>query len=488
MFTLQRDIMPRTVCAAVAAVWLFFNGYSCVGDAQADSSSGMAVVETGECWMGVYLNGSKVGYGMTSVFEEPGGFRMAEVMEINLTAMGSRQKMSMRTDSLAGADMRLKSFVFSMKSGIAEMGMQGSVAGRSLSVDITSAGRVQKMDIPFSDAPYSSGGVEMYLKKYGLKAGTRFSLPYFDPSTMDLENMEIEVEAKEEMKNGGVLVPVFRVRQTFAGVTARSWINPELGVLKGDGPMGLSFVRETKEKAMGMPSGGLQPDVISIFSIKAEGRRVPEPGCVSHLLAKLSGGDLSGLQIDGGRQEYALGVVKVSREGVDYLPVVKIPVTGAEFAQYLKPEPFVQSADDEVVRKAREVIGGAADALTAAIRLSDWVHKSMKRQSCTGIPSATEVLANMTGDCNEHTVLYTALARAAGVPARMAAGIVMMDGRMYYHAWPEVYVGGWVAVDPTFGQFPADATHIRLAEGGPDKTSRIVPLMGKLKVEVLEAR
>ena len=54
------------------------------------------------------------------------------------------------------------------------------------------------------------------------------------------------------------------------------------------------------------------------------------------------------------------------------------------------------------------------------------------------------------------------------------------------HAWPEVYLNGWVAVDPTFGQFPADATHIRLVEGGPDRQVAIVKLVGKLKVKILE--
>ena len=56
------------------------------------------------------------------------------------------------------------------------------------------------------------------------------------------------------------------------------------------------------------------------------------------------------------------------------------------------------------------------------------------------------------------------------------------------HAWPEVYVGKWVAVDPTFGQFPADATHIRLVEGGLDRQVTVVKLVGKLKVKILESR
>jgi len=95
------------------------------------------------------------------------------------------------------------------------------------------------------------------------------------------------------------------------------------------------------------------------------------------------------------------------------------------------------------------------------------------------------VLAARRGDCNEHTVLYVALARAAGLPARAAAGLVHLDGRFYYHAWPEVWLGDWVAVDPTLDQFPADATHLRFVVGGLARQVELVRMIGKLKLEVL---
>jgi len=41
-------------------------------------------------------------------------------------------------------------------------------------------------------------------------------------------------------------------------------------------------------------------------------------------------------------------------------------------------------------------------------------------------------------------------------------------------------------VDPTFNQFPADATHIRLARGGLDKQAAIVPLIGRVKIAILD--
>ena len=46
--------------------------------------------------------------------------------------------------------------------------------------------------------------------------------------------------------------------------------------------------------------------------------------------------------------------------------------------------------------------------------------------------------------------------------------------------------GLWLPVDPTLNQFPADATHVRLARGGLDKQAAILPLIGRLKMTVVD--
>ena len=100
------------------------------------------------------------------------------------------------------------------------------------------------------------------------------------------------------------------------------------------------------------------------------------------------------------------------------------------------------------------------------------------------------------GDCNEHTALFVGLARAAGISARIAAGVVYSNrvtpqGSFYYHAWPEVYFGsegGWVPVDPTFGQWVADATHVKLVEGDLARQIEIMGVLGRLRFDLLEVR
>ncbi|MDH3570840.1 MAG: transglutaminase-like domain-containing protein, partial [Gemmatimonadota bacterium] len=138
--------------------------------------------------------------------------------------------------------------------------------------------------------------------------------------------------------------------------------------------------------------------------------------------------------------------------------------------------------------QARQIMGRTRDPRRAAQLLNDWVHGELAKRVTVSVPSALEVLKTRRGDCNEHTVLYVALARAVGIPARTAAGLVYVDGRFYYHAWPEVYLNGWVAVDPTFGQFPADASHLRFTVGGLARQVELIQLIGRLELEVIQTR
>jgi hypothetical protein len=97
------------------------------------------------------------------------------------------------------------------------------------------------------------------------------------------------------------------------------------------------------------------------------------------------------------------------------------------------------------------------------------------------------VLDSLEGDCTEHSILFIGLARAAGLPAREVAGLVYVQGTQpgfYFHQWAKVWVGKWIDVDPTFNQPLADVTHIKLAEGDLFEQAKLIPIIGKLKIEV----
>jgi transglutaminase-like putative cysteine protease len=126
---------------------------------------------------------------------------------------------------------------------------------------------------------------------------------------------------------------------------------------------------------------------------------------------------------------------------------------------------------------------------TATSRLANYVFRHVRDEYVPSYSNALEALESGRGDCTEHSILFVALARSLGIPARVAVGIAYWppgDG-FGWHAWAEVYAGGgWYSVDPTWNQPIADATHIKLADGGPAEQARIVMLLGRLKVTSMD--
>ena len=109
------------------------------------------------------------------------------------------------------------------------------------------------------------------------------------------------------------------------------------------------------------------------------------------------------------------------------------------------------------------------------------------KRPVVSVPDALDTLANKAGDCNEHAVLFAALARAAGIPTRIESGVVYMRGKFYYHAWNAVYLDRqWITVDAALDQFPADVTHIRLVTGGIEKQVDLLSVIGKLTISIIE--
>ena len=77
------------------------------------------------------------------------------------------------------------------------------------------------------------------------------------------------------------------------------------------------------------------------------------------------------------------------------------------------------------------------------------------------------------------------MCRAAGVPARVAIGLVYVDhlGGFGYHMWNEVYVNRrWVAIDSSFDQTDVDAVHIKLSDSSLDGISPFESFLGVAKV------
>lgn len=119
-------------------------------------------------------------------------------------------------------------------------------------------------------------------------------------------------------------------------------------------------------------------------------------------------------------------------------------------------------------------VGGAPVRVEAPLldELPPWTAAvgDLARQVAAGLPDGAAPFGGTgSGDCTEHAAAFVAAARAAGWEVRPAVGwlyVAEPTPRLWLHAWAEVRVGErWVGADPTLGQFPADAAHLRVGAG-----------------------
>ncbi len=156
-----------------------------------------------------------------------------------------------------------------------------------------------------------------------------------------------------------------------------------------------------------------------------------------------------------------------------------------EVAAALEPTAFIQSAAPQIKAAARAAVAGCTTLPEAIGHLVAYVQSHLRAEYVPAFSNALEALQTGRGDCTEFSVLFVALARAAGIPARVAVGVAYWPpGEGFgWHAWAEVFADGrWVSVDPTWGQTISDVTHLKFAEGGPIEQARVVMLLGRLKV------
>jgi len=306
----------------------------------------------------------------------------------------------------------------------------------------------------------------------------------FDPATLSQQVTTITIEAREHIRIGERSEPAMRVRQQFKGISVVSWLDGQGRILKEESPAGLSLIRQSREEARSL-SRSLPLDLIAQTSIPSD-VPIPEPNRKRLLKLKLSGFDLMSFPLSGGRQRLDSDRLEITLEQLKTNPSVSIPVEDRRVSSFLQATPFMQSDHPRIRALAQTIIAGETDARKAALLIKDWVYQKIAKEPTVSIPSALEVLQSRKGDCNEHTVLFNALARAAGIPAKTAVGVVYLRGAFYYHAWSEVWLGDWISLDSVLDQFPADVTHVKFLEGDIDRQIDILQLIGKLKIQVLE--
>lgn len=444
-----------------------------------------------ERWSGIFFQEQHVGYSVSRVspavndgtlYEQRSQFRVA--------TFGKLQRVVTAGAALVDQAGALQSFDFFLAADAVRLVAHGEVRGPEIVIEVAQGGETSTLRFPISQPPQVSLSLESVIRRTPLAVGKRFTVPYFDPLTLAEGEMAVRVTDVTVLESGE---EAYWVETSFHDVSARALVLPTGETLRQEGALGMAMVRMTEAAAMDVPEDQEPVDLIALSAVRLTGK-LPTARALRLVSLRISGVPMSEIQDFAPLQTLADDVVTIDVPLWQELP--SLPVADASEPAWIEATPTLPAQHPEMIARATEIIGDAQDRKVAVERLVTWVFEHVEKVPRMGVPNGLEVLRERQGDCNEHTALLVSLARSVGIPARIAAGVVYSD-RMtgapayYYHAWPEVRLGGptdWVPVDPTFGQTPADATHLKLAEGDLDRQVEIMGFLGKLALEVVEAR
>ncbi len=505
----------RTLAVTIVAVWLGTMGLLAWREYRPRRSEAIAEatlsLPPGATYYALWLGGQQIGYASNIVDTLPDGIRVEDRMTLEIPALGEAHHTDAQTEALLSRRLALRSFRATMRGDIGQFEAKGEVSGDTLlTVDLESGGSTQRLRVPLKRAIVLPGLLPIQAT-FGerLRVGNRFNMRIFDPLLLEERDIDMRVTGDstfivpdsaryDSTQRRWVpaqwdTVRAWRVEQNMGGVELAAWIDQMGRIVRAQSPVGFTMERSafeiTHENFRRRENKGLALEASDLINQTAIASNVRLEGApLGTLAVRIEGVQLGGFDLAGGRQELKGDTLLVHQEAESQLrPIYRLPAaaTDTALARYLEPEPLIQSRDPRIQAQARQIVGRMRDPRRVAQVLSQWVYDNLRKEITISVPSAVQVLDSRRGDCNEHTVLYVALARALGLPARTAAGVVYLRGRFYYHAWPEVYLNGWVAVDPTFGQFPADASHLRFTIGGLARQVELIRLIGRLKLDVV---
>ena len=442
-----------------------------------------------DVWLSVMQGGKRTGWAHRTLAWAGGVWRMEDVAFLRVNIMGETQDVQVITSAEMAPDLTLRSFTFNLGSDAASFSVQGEMKGGKLVLSTGSGPEAARTEIPFAKPPYLGGSLLYASEVAKLAKGEKRSFPIFDPATLGTSPAEVEVLGVETVKVMGADRTARKVKLSFMGSTQYAWIGEDGETLAEEGLLGMRLERADRESALALDGSDPGTDLVETASV-AVNEKVAKPKTRKKLSLAVSGVEDLGADLVGGRQEWDGKVLTVTREALppaDY-SLDKDPGYGDAEKAFLAPGPFIQSDHPDIVKKAGEIVSEKDGALARVKKITEWVHKHLNKEPVFSVPDAVATLADGSGDCNEHAVLTAALARAAGVPARMEVGLVYQKGRFYYHAWNAFWLGKWVTADTVFGQLPADVTHLRFGQGNPDAQLRIMGLLGRVKLSFPETK
>ncbi len=397
-------------------------------------------------WQVSYMQGDKAGYSeQTTRHITEGGRDLLEISNHNQIAInrfGHRNQFDLETKSVetpAGDVLRFRS---TANTGSDPIIVDGVRSADVMKIETTVAGQKQSSQMPWNSDCRGLHAVEQSLERKPLKLGETRRLKQLLVMLSDVVVADVELSAADweqtELPGGARKLLHVDATMTLPGaqgaeIRSTIWADEKgrAEKISSESFEGLAEVSYRTTRDVALAEAGVKKTFdLGINPIVKVDRRLPPPAKTRRVRyrVELDGKDPAGLFPSSATQQ----VKSTGPNSAEILCIApsaaraaKTPATDLPTRADSAPSSMIQSADPLIVAMAEQARGDRRDPEEVAFELEKYVRATVKNLDFSqAFGSALEVARSKQGDCTEHAVLLAALARASGLPARVAIGLI----------------------------------------------------------------
>ena len=262
--------------ALVVVGWLGVLAYprldADVGVAPISNEVGLSLLEAVESedaeWMGIYMEGQKIGAALSDRVPVADGLKIQERSYLKLRAFGQDKEVTTAFVAHVDREERLSSFQFYLSAPPVRTDVVGKVMGRSLNLEIRNGGDIQKQRINLPDgAPELAVTFKHKVAAQRPETGQTFELPYFDPASMANRRMKVEVLETGTAMIGEEEVETFTLEASYQGFSSKMVIAEDGRTIQEEGALGMTLQAEPRDDALYEGWGDKPPADLIALSI-----------------------------------------------------------------------------------------------------------------------------------------------------------------------------------------------------------------------------
>ena len=445
-----------------------------------------------EDWLGTYFKGKKMGFTKSKTRWGPEGVVMDSMVFFKVRSDSADQSTTIKQTTQLGSDFRLSSFSLIQEIAGHRQQVDGKLEGNLLRYRVKSLGYDKEKTLEFTNKTAPSSTFLINLVSKGLKVGQQGKLKLFMEPLQMLVDLEYRVLREERLQYHENFIDTFVIRQRFSGIESTLWVSEDGVVFREITNVGFESFKEEPKLAQNLDEAMTVSSIITMSLVKTD-KPVPLPKNQYDLIYRIQ--PINSLETL--PEDHRQKILKVEKKyNGKYVTTIRVKSEPKNFdlssldkksnkldPKYLEDTAEVQSNSKMIRKLAKELSTDRKTKWQLAKDINLWVHLNLEKAMVDSF-TALDALLERRGECQSHTFLFTALARASGIPTRIVNGLVYSEeyGGFLYHAWPEVFVGEWRALDPTFGQDRVDATHIKLDENSSENPFRLMEFVGKISI------